>query len=39
VQEFADMKIELVHKPATIRINKRKSVAQEEPTPLIQNAA
>ena len=32
VQEFADMKIELVHKPATIRINKRKSVAQEEPT-------
>ncbi len=32
VEEFADMKIELVHKPATIRINKRKTVAQEEPT-------
>lgn len=30
VQEFADMKIELIHKPATIRINKRKSVAQDE---------
>ena len=34
VEEFADMKIELVHKPATIRINKRKTVAQEEPTSL-----
>jgi acetolactate synthase regulatory subunit len=31
VEEFADMKIELVHKPATIRINKRKVVAQDEP--------
>lgn len=31
VEQFADMKIELVHKPATIRINKRKSVAQDEP--------
>jgi len=34
VEEFADMKIELIHKPATIRINKRKSFAQEEPTPI-----
>ena len=34
VEEFADMKIELVHKPATIRINKRKTIAQEEPTSL-----
>ena len=34
VEQFADMKIELVHKPATIRINKRKSFAQEEPTPI-----
>ena len=34
VEEFADMRIELVHKPATIRINKRKTVAQEEPTSL-----
>jgi len=32
VEKFADMKIEMVHKPATIRINKRKTVAQEEPT-------
>ena len=32
VQQYADMTIELVHKPATIRINKRKTVAQEEPT-------
>ena len=32
VEQFADMKIELVHKPATIRINKRKSFAQKEPT-------
>ena len=32
VEEYADMKIELVHKPATIRINKRKSFAQDEPT-------
>ena len=31
VEQFADMKIELVHKPATIRINKRKTLAQEEP--------
>ena len=30
VEEFADMKIELVHKPATIRINKRKSLAQDD---------
>ena len=34
VEQYADMTIELVHKPATIRINKRKSFAQEEPTPL-----
>lgn len=32
VEQFADMKIELVHKPATIRINKRKTLAQDEPT-------
>ena len=32
VEQFADMKIERVHKPATIRINKRKSFAQDEPT-------
>lgn len=32
VEQYADMKIELVHKPATIRINKRKSFAQDEPT-------
>jgi len=32
VEQFADMKIELVHKPATIRINKRKTIAQDEPT-------
>lgn len=32
VKDYADMTIELVHKPATIRINKRKTVAQEEPT-------
>jgi len=32
VEQYADMTIELVHKPATIRINKRKIVAQEEPT-------
>jgi len=31
VEQYADMSIELVHKPATIRINKRKTVAQEEP--------
>ncbi|MBU1777982.1 MAG: hypothetical protein KJ899_15255 [Gammaproteobacteria bacterium] len=30
VEQFADMKIELVHKPASIRINKRKSFAQDE---------
>jgi len=29
VEQFADMKIELVHKPATIRINKRKSLSTE----------
>ena len=34
VEQFADMRIELLHKPATIRINKRKSFAQEEPTPI-----
>lgn len=34
VEQFSDMKIELVHKPATIRINKRKTVAQEEPISL-----
>ena len=32
VEQFADMKIEHVHKSATIRINKRKSFAQNEPT-------
>ncbi len=32
VEEFADMTIERVHKPATIRINKRTSFAQDEPT-------
>ena len=32
VKDYADMAIELVHKPATIRINKRKTVAHEEPT-------
>lgn len=32
VEQFADMTIELVHKPATIRINKRKSFAQDEST-------
>jgi hypothetical protein len=32
VEQYADMTIEIVHKPATIRINKRKSFAQEEPT-------
>ena len=31
VEQFADMKIELVHKPATIRINKRKILATDEP--------
>jgi len=30
VEEFADMTIEVVHKPATIRINKRKVVPQED---------
>ena len=34
VEEFADMTIQVVHKPATIRINKRKTVAQEEPISL-----
>lgn len=34
VEQFADMKIELVHKPATIRINKRKTVATDEPISL-----
>ena len=32
VSDYADMTIELVHKPATIRINKRKTIAQDEPT-------
>jgi hypothetical protein len=32
VKDYADMTIELVHKPATIRINKRKILAQDEPT-------
>jgi len=32
VEQFADMKIELVHKPATIRINKRKAVLQDNTT-------
>ena len=32
VAEFAKMTIDIVHKPATIRINKRKIVAQQEPT-------
>lgn len=33
VEQFADMKVDLVHKPATIRINKRKTpVAHDEPT-------
>ena len=32
VEGFADMSIERIHKPATIRINKRKSVAQDELT-------
>ena len=31
VEQFADMKIELVHKPATIRINKRKIVPNNKP--------
>ena len=31
VEQYADMKIELVHKPATIRINKRKVLAHDEP--------
>ena len=34
VEQFADMKIELVHKPATIRINKRKTLATDEPISL-----
>jgi len=34
VEQFADMKIELVHKPATIRINKRKTLAIDEPISL-----
>ena len=32
VEEYANMTIELVHKPATIRINKRKTLATDEPT-------
>ena len=32
VEQYANMTIELVHKPATIRINKRKTLAQDEPT-------
>jgi len=31
VEEYANMTIELVHKDATIRINKRKTIAQDEP--------
>lgn len=31
VADYADMKIELVHKPATIRINKRKALVNDEP--------
>ena len=34
VEQYADMKIELVHKPATIRINKRKVLAHDEPIPI-----
>ena len=34
VEQYADMKIELIHKPSTIRINKRKTVAQDEPMSL-----
>ena len=34
VEQFADMKIELAHKPATIRINKRKTLATDEPISL-----
>lgn len=30
VEEFADIKIETVHKKATIRINKRKSLSQDD---------
>ena len=32
VEEYANMTIELVHKPATIRINKRKTLTIDEPT-------
>lgn len=32
VEEYANMTIEIVHKPATIRINKRKTLATDEPT-------
>ncbi|PHS55309.1 MAG: hypothetical protein COB17_11550 [Sulfurimonas sp.] len=34
VSDYADMTIELVHKEATIRINKRKTLAHEEPIQL-----
>jgi len=34
VEQYACMRIELVHKPATIRINKRKLSAQDESIPL-----
>jgi len=32
VEQYADMKIELAHKPATIRINKRKTLDTDELT-------
>ena len=31
VEKYADMSIEIVHKPSTIRINRRKSFVQDEP--------
>ena len=34
VRDYADMTIELLHKPATIRINKRKTLATDEPVSL-----
>ena len=37
VQDYADMSISLIHKPATIRINKRKSLSDE--LTQIENAA
>lgn len=30
VEKYANMKIEMQHKPATMRINKRKSISQDE---------